>query len=107
MKFETFTPEVIYLPEPGLAFGYGQSTDHPKDGLFLYGPHKADDRKKVTTLGVVGTKEGLKYFRTWASVALGDVLVPPRKKTDKEHRLHLSNFPGMPATFGVSYDVND
>ncbi len=24
-----------------------------------------------------------------------------------EHRLHLSNFPGMPATFGVAYDVED
>ena len=31
--------EVTYIEEPDLIFGYGQVSDHPKDGLFLYGPH--------------------------------------------------------------------
>lgn len=107
MKFNVVAPKLIHLPEPGLAFGLGQVTDHPKDGLFLYGPHKADDRKKVITIGVVGTDDGLGFFRTWAHRALREVLVPSPKKTDKEHRLHLSNFPGMPAAFGVSYKPDD
>ena len=107
MKFDVVTPRLIHLPEPALSFGFGQSTDHPKDGLYLYGPHKADDRNKVITIGVIGTTEGLEYFRRWGRSVLGDVLVPPPKKTDKEHRLHLSNFPGMPAAFGVSFDPRD
>jgi hypothetical protein len=107
MRFGIVAPKLIHLPEPGLAFGFGQVTDHPKDGLFLYGPHRADDRKKVITIGVIGTKDGLGFFRTWASGVLNEMLVPPPKKTDKEKRLHLSNFPGMPAAFGVSFVPDD
>lgn len=80
MKFDVVTPRLIHLPEPALSFGFGQSTDHPKDGLYLYGPHKADDRNKVITIGVIGTTEGLEYFRRWGRSVLGDVLVPPPKR---------------------------
>lgn len=34
----TFEPKLIHLPEPTLAFGHGQTLEHPKDGLFLFGP---------------------------------------------------------------------
>jgi hypothetical protein len=30
---------VLHFFEPALEFGFGQTTAHPKDGLFLYGPH--------------------------------------------------------------------
>ena len=73
MKFDVVTPRLIHLPEPALSFGFGQSTDHPKDGLYLYGPHKADDRNKVITIGVIGTTEGLEYFRRWGRSVLGGV----------------------------------
>ena len=107
MKFEIAFPRLLHLAEPSLAFGFGQATDHPKDGLFLYGPHKADSRRKIISLGVIGTSRGLGFFRTWAARALGEIDVPPPKKTDKPHRLHLSNFPGVPAAFGVTYDPED
>ena len=58
--------EVAYIEEPDLAFGYGQISDHPKDGLFLYGPHAGPSRSKEITIGVVGTKDGLSFFRKWA-----------------------------------------
>jgi hypothetical protein len=35
---------VIHIDEPDLSFGHGQTCDHPKDGLFLYGPHSAPAR---------------------------------------------------------------
>ena len=93
--------EVIHIEEPALSFGHGQTCDHPKDGLFLYGPHSGPARSRDVSVGVIGTKEGLGYFRNWAITLGGFVAVPPRKKTDKENRLHLSNFPGLEEAFGI------
>jgi hypothetical protein len=93
--------EVVYIPEPELSFGYGQNTDHPKDGLFLYGPHAAPARSREVKIGVVGTKAGLSYFRNWAIKLGGFIPIPSRGKLDKENRLHLSNFPGLEEAFGL------
>ena len=93
--------EVIHIEEPELSFGHGQTCDHPKDGLFLYGPHAAPARPREVSVGVIGTKDGLSYFRNWAIALGGFVAVPPPKKTDKENRLHLSNFPGLEEAFGI------
>lgn len=92
---------VVHVPEPELTFGHGQKTDHPKDGLFLYGPHSAPARSREVRIGVVGTKDGLNYFRNWAIKLGGFISIPPRGKLDKEHRLHLSNFPGLEEAFGL------
>lgn len=93
--------EVIFIEEPSLSFGHGQICDHPKDGLYLYGPHSGPTRTREVSVGVIGTKDGLSYFRSWAIAAGGFVPVPARKKTDKENRLHLSNFPGLEEAFGL------
>jgi hypothetical protein len=92
---------IIYIEEPALSFAHGQTCDHPKDGLFLYGPHSAPTRTREVSVGVIGTKNGLNYFRNWAIKLGGFVAVPPPKKTDKENRLHLSNFPGLEEAFGI------
>jgi hypothetical protein len=99
--------EVVYIREPDLSFGYGQTSDHPKDGLFLYGPHSGPARPKEISIGVVGTDKGLSYFRNWAIRLGGFVAVPPPGKTDKEHRLHLSNFPGLEEAFGLIISPGD
>lgn len=93
--------EVTYIEEPELSFGHGQVSDHPKDGLFLYGPHAGPERPREITVGVIGTKDGLGYFRSWAIRLGGFISVPPQGKRDKEHRLHLSNFPGLEEAFGI------
>lgn len=93
--------EVAYITEPDLVFGHGQTSDHPKDGLFLCGPHSAPARSKDISVGVIGTKDGLSYFRNWAIRLGGFIAVPPPGKMDKEHRLHLSNFPGIEEAFGI------
>lgn len=99
--------EVAYIPEPELSFGHGQVSDHPKDGLFLYGPHAGPTRTKEISVGVIGTKAGLSYFRNWAIRLGGFVAVPPPGKMDKEHRLHLSNFPGLEEAFGLMISPAD
>jgi hypothetical protein len=93
--------KVTYIEEPELAFNYNQVTDHPKDGLLLYGPNAKSDRSKEITIGVVGTKTGLNVFRNWAVRLNGFIPVPPPTKMEKENRLHLSNFPGIEEAFGL------
>ena len=93
--------KVIHIHEPELSFGHGQTCDHPKDGLYLYGPHSGPTRTREVSVGAIGTKDGLSYFRSFAIAFGGFVSIPPRKKTDKENRLHLSNFPGLEEAFGI------
>lgn len=107
MKLPVKTLETIYLSEPLLGFGHQQTCDHPKDGLFLYGPHSAPEKAKEISVGVVGTEQGLSFFREWAKKLCGFIEIPARKKTDKENRLHLSNFPGLEETFGISFTPAD
>lgn len=99
---ETSLP-VIYIKEPELGFGFGQISDHPKDGLHLYGPTEKPDRPDVR-VGVVGTAHGIDYFRRWAAATSGEVKIPMRGRRDKQHRLHLSAFPGMEEAFGLRLD---
>src|ERR1700737_3026713 len=51
--------EVVYIEEPELSFGYGQRSDHPKDGLFLYGPHSGPVRSREVSVGVKTSSRGV------------------------------------------------
>src|SRR5580692_4076292 len=75
--------ELIHIDEPELSFGHGQTCDHPKDGLFLYGPHSAPVRSREVSVGVIGTTDGLSYFRNWAIALGGFVAVPPPRRPTK------------------------
>ena len=74
MEFPERSLPVLHFFEPSLEFGSGQTAAHPKDGLFLYGPHNKPKKTKDIRMGVVGTIDGVGYFRV---------------------RLHLTNFPGV------------
>lgn len=102
---ETSLP-AIFIDEPKLGFGFGQTADHPKDGLTLYGPEKDPDRKEIT-IGVVGTTSGIESFQDWARRLTGFIKIPPRTRRDKKFRLHLSDFPGFEEAFGVKINPDD
>lgn len=104
MELPEQSSEIKYVIEPELGFGHHQTCDHPKDGLYLYGPHSAPDRLVTINIGVVGTKVGLKYFDTKLTEIEGFVPVPAPGLRDKEHRLHLSHFPGLSEAFGLRID---
>jgi hypothetical protein len=107
MRFPERSLEVLHLGEPVLEFAFGQTTAHPKDGLFLYGPHSKAKRTKEIRIGVVGTVEGIGYFHRWAEQIKKRVEVPPPGKTDKQDRLHLANFPGIEAAFSITFNENE
>jgi hypothetical protein len=96
--------EILHIPEPDLEFGHGQFCDHPKDGLFLYGPHEGQPATQQISVGIIGTEQGIAHFHTWAAKASTLVPIPERGKRDKEHRLHLSDFPGLEEAFGLAID---
>jgi hypothetical protein len=99
--------EVRHFEEPALEFGHQQATPHPKDGLFLYGPHDGPKKTREISVGVIGTPAGVRYFKQYATKLQALVEVPSPGKTEKKDRLHLANFPGMEAAFNITYDVND
>jgi len=96
--------EIVHFHEPKLEFGFGQKTAHPKDGLFLYGPHARSGKAKEIRVGVLGTSNGINFFKKWAEKIKGHIEVPPPGKGEKADRLHLANFPGLEATFGITFD---
>lgn len=98
--------EVKHFDEPGLEFDHRQVTPHPKDGLFLYGPHEGPKKAREVNIGVIGTAAGIAFFKTYAAKLQKMVEVPPPSKREKKDRLHLANFPGMEQTFNLTYDVN-
>lgn len=104
MEFPEKNLEILHMTEPMLGFGHGQSCEHPKDGLFLYGPHEAAPSVRPISIGVVGTETGIVLFRTWTVGISKAVRVPSPGKTEKKNRLHLSDFPGLAETFGITID---
>lgn len=107
MKLPEQTLRVIHIPEPMMEFGNGQTSDHPKDGLFLYGPHEGSRGTRHVSVGVVGTETGIGFFADWARNLLSTVRVPPPGKTEKKNRIHLSDFPGLAEAFGISINPDE
>lgn len=107
MEFPEKSLRVEHLHEPPLVFGYEQRTAHPKDGLFLYGPHDKASKTKDIRVGLIGTTQGISHFRGWAKRIARKVDVPPPGKGEKADRLHLANFPGLEPTFGITFDPDE
>ncbi len=105
-EFPETSLKVIHIDEPDLEFGLGQSLDHPKDGLFLYGPHRQPGRPNIS-LGVIATENGHRLFDAWLAEAIRGIAVPARTKREKLFRPHLSDFPGLHEAFGLRPDTGD
>src|SRR3546814_17055700 len=102
MELPEKTLRILHIPEPMLEFGSAQTCEHPKDGLFLYGPHEGSRSIRHISVGVIGTEQGIPYLTDWAGKLCSLVKVPPPTKTGKKSRIPLSDFPGLAATFGIS-----
>ncbi len=85
------------LPEPLLRFGYGQCEEHPKDGLYLYGPIKSGASVSSLKFGVIGTRAGVNVLYRWGTKVSS--FIPPYK----ENVAHHAAFPGFEAAFGLKW----
>jgi hypothetical protein len=84
VEFPERSLSVLHFSEPALEFGLGQTAVHPKDGLFLYGPHNRARGTKEIRIGVIGAAEGIGYFRTWAAQIKKRIGVPPQVKARRK-----------------------
>ncbi|MBD3744827.1 argonaute/piwi family protein [Sphingopyxis alaskensis] len=107
MKFPETSLVVEHFHEPELEFAAGQRSPHPKDGLFLYGPHAKARKIRDIRVGVIGTTDGIAHFRSWGRKLKQVVAVPPPGKGEKQDRLHLANFPGLAEAFGISFEPDE
>ena len=103
MEFQEKTLTVEHFYEPPLEFGFGQTTAHPKDGLFSMDRMRA--RAKPRKSGLASSAHPL----GWRISALGlkssgkgSRFLPPAKRKRRD-RLHLANFPGLEEAFGISF----
>src|SRR4051794_9585186 len=55
-------PELSFIPEPQLSFGYNQKTADPRDGLMLYGPFDREKIKGQVNIGIIGCKTQRGYL---------------------------------------------
>jgi hypothetical protein len=85
--------KLIFIREPLLSFRYGQTAEHPRDGLFLFGP--IDDKQHPPQLrcGIIGPALALGRFKAWAQRARGPIPPADAKKA------HHTAWPGFEAAF--------
>lgn len=104
----TDLPEVslttLFIDEPYLEFGHGQLLDHPKDGLYLYGPAGAPIAGSVVRVGVVGTAVGITDLKSWLARLNAGISVPVAGEREKTDRPHLSDFPGLREAYAITVD---
>lgn len=93
--------EVSYIPEPTLAFRYGQQLEYSRDGLYLFGPVDSTDTRRQIRYGFIGTKEGLARFERWASQVSSFIATPGQRKGAKAIEPHHVPFPGFSEAFNA------
>lgn len=91
---------LVHVPEPALAFGFGQTAEHPKDGLFLFGPPTSNQNPARMDVGVIGTPQGIARYEHWVRT-LGSTIAAPEKGKEENKMM----WPGFQAVFGVPWPV--
>lgn len=95
--------ELLHIDEPLLEFAHGQSAEHPRDGLYLYGPLATPGSPQAMDYGVIGTSTGLERFGRWAKqVSLPIARMQPKLNPEA---LHHITFPGFEATFNATWPL--
>ncbi len=90
------TEPLLYLPEPSLTFGCGQSVEDPRDGLTLFGPLDKGGPYGIRA-GVIGTARGIESFVNWARRIQGPL-------ADGGSQIARPPFPGFEAAFHIPWN---
>ena len=93
--------KIEFIEEPLLQFGYEQSLDYPRDGLFLFGPVQDGPRVDVVRYGVVGTPDGVEHFKKWSTKI--QTLIEPPLSRDATIAAYNVPFPGFEQAFRAKW----
>ena len=89
---------VTHIDEPLLSFGFNQKTEHPKDGLFLFGPPASNQNPARMDVGVIGTSDGIRRYETWVRALASTIAAPVSGREENK-----TMWPGFQAAFGVPW----
>lgn len=73
--------DISVLAEPLLRFGFGQSSNDPKEGLFLFGPARDQVNPLRIRAGVIGTLDGIALYSAWVERLSRAIPTPGSKKS--------------------------
>jgi hypothetical protein len=93
----------IHIDEPRLAFGHDQTADHPKDGLFLFGPVASNQNPARMDVGLIATPAGLAKYSKWVSSIERFIDVPPPNPKRKRNDANTFVWPGFEAVYGAAW----
>lgn len=87
-------PELTYIKEPLLSFGYGQKTSDPRDGLMLYGAFDREKIKGQINIGIIGCMKQREYLKEYLKK-----IHQPVHSNSKD--IARPFFAGLEAVFGI------
>src|SRR3954452_21541465 len=93
----------IHIEEPRLAFGHDQTADHPKDGLFLFGPVASNQNPARMDVGVIATPAGLEKYSKWVASIERFIDVPAPNLKRKRNDANTFVWPGFEAVYGAAW----
>lgn len=99
----TMAWRAIHIDEPQLTFGHDQSTEHPKDGLFLFGPVASGQNPARMDVGVIATPAGLKKYSKWVASIEKFIGVPAPATDRKRNEANTFVWPGFEAVYGAAW----
>jgi hypothetical protein len=99
----TATWRAIHIDEPRLSFGHGQSAEHPKDGLFLFGPVASGQNPARMDVGVIATPAGLEKYSKWIASIEKFIDVPAPAPNRKRNDANTFIWPGFEAVYGAAW----
>ncbi len=91
---------VIHIEEPLLSFGFNQKAEHPKDGLFLYGPPPSNQNPARMDVGVIGTAGGIRRYEAWVKSTSETIAAPEAGREENK-----TMWPGFQAAFGIPWPI--
>jgi hypothetical protein len=89
---------LTHIAEPTLAFGFGQTAEHPKDGLFLFGPPTSNQNPARMDVGVIGTAQGIERYERWVGSIARTIAAPEKGKQENKMM-----WPGFEAVFCIPW----
>jgi len=95
----TNDPELVFISEPKLTFGYNQKMEDPRDGLTLFGPFTKNKLSGQLSVGIIGPSTQRKYLLKY----LENIHYNIKNCSEDIARPY---FPGLQAVFDVFVNFN-